>query len=94
MKDSSDARVKGVGLVEILGALGVILPWLTGIATIRTPIATVGLAVVQIGALRIHLARNERQPLPANLLLLLLAAFVAIGRFQPSPNAGAGRPGR
>jgi hypothetical protein len=81
MKDSSDARVKGVGLVEILGALGVILPWLTGIASILTPIAAIGLAVVQIGALRVHLIRNERQPLPANLLLLLLAAFVAVGRF-------------
>jgi hypothetical protein len=81
MKDSSDAGVKAVGLVEILGALGVILPWLTGIASILTPIAAVGLVVVQFGALRVHLVRNERQPLPVNILLLLLAAFVAVGRF-------------
>jgi hypothetical protein len=81
MKDSSDTGVKAVGLVEILGALGVILPWLTGIAPILTPIAAIGLVVVQIGALRVHLVRNERQPLPANMLLLLLAAFVAVGRF-------------
>ena len=81
MKDSSDAGVKAVGLAEILGTLGVILPWLTGIAPILTPIAAVGLVVVQIGALRVHLVRNERQPLPANVLLLLLAAFVAAGRF-------------
>ena len=81
MKDSSDAGVKAVGLVEILGALGVILPWLTGIAPILTPIAAIGLVVVQIGALRVHLVRNERQPLPANVVLLLLAAFVAVGRF-------------
>jgi hypothetical protein len=81
MKDSSDAGVKAVGLVEILGALGVILPWLTGIAAILTPLAAIGLVVVQIGALRVHLVRNERQPLPANVVLLLLAAFVAVGRF-------------
>jgi hypothetical protein len=81
MKDSSDGGVKAVGLVEILGALGVILPWLTGIAPILTPIAAIGLVVVQIGALRVHLVRNERRPLPANVLLLLLAAFVAVGRF-------------
>jgi hypothetical protein len=81
MKDSSDAAVKGIGVVEVLGALGVILPWLTGIAPILTPIAAVGLVVVQIGAIRVHLVRNERQPLPANVLLLLLAAFVAVGRF-------------
>jgi len=81
MKDSSDAGVKAVGLVEILGALGVILPWLTGIAPILTPIAAIGLVVVQIGALRVHLVRAERRPLPANVLLLLLAVFVAAGRF-------------
>jgi hypothetical protein len=67
--------------LEILGALGVILPWLTGIAPILTPIAATGLVVVQIGALRVHLIRNERQPLPANVLLLVLAAFAAAGRF-------------
>jgi hypothetical protein len=81
MKDSSDAAVKAVGLVEILGALGVTLPWLTGIAPILTPIAAVGLAVIQIFALRIHLVRDETQPLPVNALLLLLAAFTAAGRF-------------
>jgi DoxX-like protein len=80
MADTSDAGVKAVGLVEILGALGVILPQLTGIAPILTPIAALGLVVVQIGALRVHLVRHERQPLPANVILLLLAAFVAIGR--------------
>ncbi|HWC84828.1 MAG TPA: DoxX family protein [Pseudonocardiaceae bacterium] len=81
MKDTSDAGVKAVGLVEILGALGLILPWLTGIAPILTPIAAVGLVAVQIGALRVHLGRNEHQPVPVNVLLLLLAAFVAVGRF-------------
>lgn len=81
MKDHSDAAVKAVGAVEILGALGVILPEATGIAPILTPIAGVGLVIVQIGAMRVHLTRNERQPLPINVILLLLAAFVAIARF-------------
>jgi hypothetical protein len=81
MKDTSDAGVKAVGAVELLGAIGLILPELTGIAPILTPIAAVGLVVVQIGAIRVHLARDERQPLPANGILLLLAAFVAVGRF-------------
>jgi hypothetical protein len=81
MKDNSDAVVKAIGAVEILGALGLILPGLTDIAPILTPIAAAGLVIVQIGALRVHLTRNERQPLPVNAILLLLAAFVAIGRF-------------
>ncbi len=81
MKDSSDATVKAVGAIEVLGALGLILPEATGIAAILTPIAAIGLVIVQILALRVHLSRNERQALPANVILLLLAAFVAIGRF-------------
>ena len=80
MKDASDAGVKAVGLVELLGALGVVLPWLTGIAPVLTPLAATGLVVVQVGALRVHLVRGERRPLPANAVLLLLAAFVAVGR--------------
>lgn len=80
MKDHSDAAVKAVGAVEILGALGVILPEALGIARILTPIAAAGLVIVQIGAMRVHLTRNERQPLPINVVLLLLAFFVAIGR--------------
>ncbi|MFC0544049.1 DoxX family protein [Kutzneria chonburiensis] len=81
MKDTSDAGVKAVGAVEVLGALGLILPQLTGIAPILTPIAAIGLVIVQIGAIRVHLTRGERQPLPANGILLLLATFVAVGRF-------------
>ncbi|MET7989637.1 DoxX family protein [Amycolatopsis sp. NPDC005232] len=81
MKDASDVGVKAVGLVEILGAFGVILPWLTGVASVLTPVAAVGLVVVQVGALRVHVVRDERRPLPANVILLLLAAFVAVGRF-------------
>jgi hypothetical protein len=81
MKQTSNAGVKAVGVVEILGALGVVLPWLSGIAPILTPIAALGLVVVQICAIRVHLVRGERRPLPANLLLLLLAAYVAVWRF-------------
>lgn len=81
MKNSSDLAVKAIGAVEILGALGVILPDLTGIAKILTPIAAVGLVVVQIGALWVNLSTNDRRPLPLNVILLLLAAFVAVGRF-------------
>lgn len=81
MKQASDTGVKAVGVVELLGALGVILPRLTGIAPILTPIAALGLVVVQICALRIHLVRHESRPLPVNVILLLLAAFTAAGRF-------------
>ncbi|MEV6235293.1 DoxX family protein [Lentzea sp. NPDC051838] len=80
-KDMSDSAVKGIGAVEVLGALGLVLPWLTGIAPVLTPIAAVGLVIVQVGAARVHLKLGETKSLPVNVVLLLLAAFVAVGRF-------------
>lgn len=80
-KDMSDGAVKAIGAVEVLGALGLILPELTGIAPVLTPIAAVGLVVVQVVAARLHLRLGERKSLPVNVVLLLLAAFVAIRRF-------------
>lgn len=79
--DFSAGAVKGIGAVEILGALGLILPWAFGIATVLTPLAATGLAIVQIGAIVVHARRKETKPLPMNAVLLVLAAFVAIGRF-------------
>jgi hypothetical protein len=79
--DFSDAAVKGIGAVEILGALGLILPWALGIAPVLTPLAAAGLVIVQIGAIIVHARRKEAKALPMNVVLLVLAAFVAIGRF-------------
>lgn len=81
MKDMSDGAVKAVGVIEVLGALGLILPMLTGIAPILTPIAAVGLVIVQVLAMRVHIRLGEQKSLPVNVVLLLEAAFVAVGRF-------------
>ncbi|SFR04520.1 DoxX-like family protein [Lentzea waywayandensis] len=80
-KDVTDNGLKGIGAVEVLGALGLILPWLTGIAPILTPIAAVGLVIVQVFAARAHIKIGDTKSLPVNVILLLLAAFVAVGRF-------------
>lgn len=80
-KDMTDGAVKAIGAVEVLGALGLILPQLTGIAPVLTPIAAVGLVIVQVFAMRVHLKLGETKSLPVNAVLLLLAAFVAVGRF-------------
>jgi len=79
--DYSDADVKGIGVVEILGALGLVLPWALGIAPVLTPLAATGLVSVQAGAIVVHARRKEAKALPMNVVLLLSAAFVAIGRF-------------
>ena len=57
--DFSPRAVKIIGTLEVLGAIGVILPWLTGIAPVLTPIAALGLAVVMIGAMVTHNRRGE-----------------------------------
>jgi DoxX-like family len=80
-KSFSPAQVKAIGAVEVLGALGVILPWATGIAPVLTPIAAVGLALVMVGAMVMHGRRGEKQALPINIVLLLLAVAVAAIRF-------------
>ncbi|MBX3100624.1 MAG: DoxX family protein [Salinibacterium sp.] len=73
------ARV--VGVLEILGAVGLILPVLTGTLPILTPIAAVGLVALQVGAIIVHVRRGEIKMLGMNSVLLLLAAFVAVLRF-------------
>ncbi len=86
-EDFSDRGLKGNGAADVLGAIGVILPWLTGIAPILTPLAAVGLALLQFGAMIEHSRRKEYKILPVNAMLFLLAAFVAFGRFIGYPPA-------
>jgi hypothetical protein len=79
--DMSDGTVKMIGMAEVLGALGLVLPWATGVATVLTPLAAVGLVIVQLGAAVVHVRRGEGKTVPVNVVLALLAAFVAVGRF-------------
>ncbi|WP_326949505.1 MULTISPECIES: DoxX family protein [unclassified Amycolatopsis] len=79
--DFSAAAIKGIGAIEIVGAIGLILPWALDIAPVLTPLAATGLAIVQIGAIIVHARRKETKALPMNVVLLVLAAFVAVGRF-------------
>ena len=82
--DFSDGQVKGIGLVEILGAIGLILPAATGVATFLTPLAGAGLAVSQLVAAAVHVRRGETNMVPINIVLAALAAFVAVMRFGPN----------
>jgi uncharacterized membrane protein YphA (DoxX/SURF4 family) len=81
-KRHSDAFIRFVGAAELLGALGLVLPLLTGILPWLTPLAAVGLALVQLLAIFMeHVPNKETRVLAMNVVLLLLAAFVAYGRF-------------
>lgn len=81
--DFSAAAVKTIGALEILGAIGLILPALLDIAPILVPIAAVGLVMIMVGAAITRIRRHEYKYLAADLTYLVLAGFVAWGRFGP-----------
>lgn len=81
VEDFSDGQLKLIGLVEVLGAVGLILPWALSVLPVLTPIAAAGLAITMLGAAYTHLRRGENPMILVNLVLLALAAFVAWGRF-------------
>ena len=83
--DFSVLQVKGIGALELLGAIGLIVPGVTGIAPILVPIAALGLAVIMIGAAVTHIRRSETPMASVNLVLFAGAVFVAWGRFGPYP---------
>lgn len=73
------------GSAEILGGLGLILPGVTRIKTVLTPLAALGLTVVMVLAMIYHLQRGETTNIPFNLVLAVLSAFVAYGRWKLAP---------
>ncbi|GAA2122486.1 DoxX family protein [Glycomyces algeriensis] len=75
--------VKGIGLLEVLGAVGLVLPALLDIATVLVPVAAAGLAALMIGAAVTHGRRGEFSAIAVNAVLFALAAFTAWGRFGP-----------
>jgi uncharacterized membrane protein YphA (DoxX/SURF4 family) len=83
VEDYSGPQVRLIGVIEVLGGLGVILPAWTGIAPILTPIAATGLAITMVLAGLVHVRRKESNRLPVNVVLFALAVFVAITRFGP-----------
>ena len=78
--DYPAAFVRFIGAVDVLGGLGVVLPLATGILAWLSPLAAICLVLLQVLAIGFHLKRGEMQILPVNVVLLLLAAFVAWGR--------------
>jgi uncharacterized membrane protein YphA (DoxX/SURF4 family) len=80
-----EGLVRFIGVSEFLGGVGLILPAITRIKPILTPLAGVGLATIQALAIFFHLSRGEYGALPFNLTLGALAAFVAWGRLKKAP---------
>jgi uncharacterized membrane protein YphA (DoxX/SURF4 family) len=77
-----------IGVCEVLGAIGVILPWLLRIQPGLTPLAAVGLVIIMIGATVYTLAAGDVASALIPLLVGSLAAFVAYGRWRLTPQRG------
>lgn len=75
------AAIKGIGALEVLGGIGLVVPALVNIAPVLVAWAAVGVAVMMAGAVVFHLRRKEIQgSLPA-VALTIMAVVVAWGRF-------------
>lgn len=81
--DVSNVEFRAVGLLEVLGALGLVLPGALGIAPVLTPLAAVGLALTMVGAITTHVRMGETDRLAVPFVLLALTLFVAVERFGP-----------
>jgi hypothetical protein len=84
----SAGAVKAIGGLEVLAAVGLILPGVLGIAPVLVPLAAVGVVLLMAGAMVTHLRRHEMKVIGANLAYLALAGFVAWGRFGPESFTG------
>ncbi len=78
-------NVRLIGILEILGGIGLILPAVTHTLPWLTPTAAVGLVLTMVGAIIVHIRLKEFPALSAPVVLLLLAIFVAYGRFVIAP---------
>jgi uncharacterized membrane protein YphA (DoxX/SURF4 family) len=82
-EDFSPGTIKLIGGLEVLAAIGLILPPVLGIAPVLVPLAALGLVGIMIGAAITHGRRGETPMIGVNLVLLALAAVVVWGRFGP-----------
>ena len=81
----SPGAIKAIGALEVLAAIGLILPAALDIVPDLVPLAALGLVVLMLGAVVTHLRRTEGQMVAVNVVLIALAAFVVWGRFDAQP---------
>jgi hypothetical protein len=85
MEDFTDGPIKAIGALEVLAAVGLILPGITGISPVLVPLAGIGIALIQTGAVIVHSRRSETKRLIMNLVFIAMAVFIAWGRMGDYP---------
>lgn len=82
-EDFSPTNIRLIGLAEILGAIGIVLPAALHIAPILVPLAAVGLALAMVGAAVVNARRKDGAGIAVTAVLFALAVFVVWGRLGP-----------
>ena len=82
-EDYTDSQIKAIGTLEVLAAIGLIVPALIDVAPVLVAVAASGVVLLMLGAAATHLRRGEKQVLPINLAIAAIALFIAVERFGP-----------
>jgi len=72
--------VRFIGISEILGSVGLVLPWLLGILPVLTPLSAICFSIMMILAAKKHAGLHEPANVRNNFILLIVCLFVAVGR--------------
>jgi drug/metabolite transporter (DMT)-like permease len=83
VEDFSSGSVKAIGALEVLAAVGLILPAVFDVAPVLVPLAALGLVIIMVGAAITRIRRHEIKFMVVDLMYVVLAGFVAWGRFGP-----------
>ncbi|MFE4312199.1 DoxX family protein [Streptomyces sp. NPDC056891] len=81
--DFSGSGVKAIGALEVLAAVGLVLPAVLDIAPVVVPLAALGLVLLMLGATVTRIRRHETNYMVVDLVYIVLAGFVVWGRFGP-----------
>ena len=74
--------IRILGVLELLGCIGILIPWFTGVAPILTPITAVGFSFIMISGIVVHTKKKEYKMLPMLIVVLALSLVVAYFRFD------------
>jgi uncharacterized membrane protein YphA (DoxX/SURF4 family) len=80
-KEYPKSFVLFIGIAELLGAIGLILPIAIDVLPIFTPLAAIGLAVIMLLATLFHIRRKEIKVIPLNIILLVISLLIAFFQF-------------
>ena len=88
LEDFSPVSIKTIGLLEVLAAVGLVLPGALDIAPVLVPLAAIGLMVMVVVAAAVQLRRQETRAMAFNVIVVALVAFLAWGRLGPESFTG------